>query len=1435
MSNYSVGFEITADVTQAVDAANKLIKEMTKAAEKADFGKTEIAGLPGTLEEASKNAQQAQKSFSTFAIEVNKVAKAQEELNKLNRQHSAQKGVKTRAERDMEDALARQEQYKGGKSKSARANYTQAVKDYDDAKTRAENADKAMAKLDADAEKIIAQATKAGERINDMATSAKTVLSTYGGWSEEVSKINSGVEGTAARQKDLATAIKETNTDFEEQEKAAKKAGDAFEKETARKSSTQAERIKEAEEELKGLSGLIDKILADNFGGPEKFTFTDFTKAKQDLTALKDIIAELHVPDEFAEDYNRIILALDKIARGERMLKKEAADAEKNPILPTQKIEDEAAAAEQQIYELAQRTSKVLSQMMDPNTFTLGDLKRREEELKSLKKAIEDIHVPKELDAEYQRLSEELLVVRAEISKFNKEVTSNDAPEEEVESLSSLITTLDSLNKEYLELRNSGQSVDEVMQQIADTTQKIDDRLAFDSSKQSVYELTRYVKDLGDGLRTLTNLNEPAGLDNMFTRITRDYEKAKRVLSGSKEELKTAFDITEATHKQDAELQKVINTLDAVEQKMQMTSGRAALSDLLQRLAELEAARKTLKDYGFPVAMESQLVRITSLITQTKNEINEYRKSSQAASKASTEMGSSGEKASKKVEQASRKMGKSFRGIGPSIKVVKDGFNSLHKSSDKIKKSFDSMARTMRSRLKHLITGITKYVLGFRSLFFLVRRLRKYVGEGIKNLAQFNDGNNLVNESITDMLSSLLFLKNAWAAAFSPIITFVRPILVSLIDRLAEVGNAVARFLSFLLGQEIAFNAVRVQAEDYAGALDAVGGSAGGASDKVKKLTDRLAAFDDLNVLGVDSDPNNGGSGGSGGSADAYKPDPNEMFTIVDPEKNGILQMLKDAWAKADFSEIGAQISNKIKEALQIINWSDLQSTAFKVGESFASFLNGVLGDPNLFTTIGNTLAQGLNTAIQGLSGFFKTYKPGSLATDISAFFKGLFGGKDEEGNPITGENGDILGIDWTTLGSTISSGISTALNEAATLLNTFPTDGLVSGISDLLKAIDWSTVFANLLIFLGSTFDFGAGLLNALAEQINNIDVSELDLTDLAEGFWNLLATVIVGSAKVTIAATNFAMALFSKILEAMVSLEKSEDDDWNTFWEGAFNEVGDNIILGLFNGISHALEGFAEWAAEHIGKPIVTWFEDAFDMHSPSKVSEQWGEWIIQGLLNGFTNFIADIKTKWNEIKIAIQNKVGEIKTKVSEAWQSMRETATEKFILMRTSIVNIFNQLKEAVKSPINGFLGIIESMVNKVIGGVNKVIDALNLLPDIKFTNPFTGTEYALGFSIPKLSEVTIPRLAQGAVIPPNREFMAVLGDQSHGTNIEAPLDTIKQAVAEVLANNNNQEVIDLLQQLITVVEHKNLTIGDKEIGKATARYNTQQMRLRGTSF
>lgn len=111
-----------------------------------------------------------------------------------------------------------------------------------------------------------------------------------------------------------------------------------------------------------------------------------------------------------------------------------------------------------------------------------------------------------------------------------------------------------------------------------------------------------------------------------------------------------------------------------------------------------------------------------------------------------------------------------------------------------------------------------------------------------------------------------------------------------------------------------------------------------------------------------------------------------------------------------------------------------------------------------------------------------------------------------------------------------------------------------------------------------------------------------------------------------------------------------------------------------------------------------------------------------------------------------------------------------------------------VKNIFKGAWNGIVSLLEGAVNLIIDGINWMISQLN---KVSFSVPdwvpaIGGKRF--GFNIPNVSRISIPRLARGAVIPPNREFMAVLGDQKSGTNVEAPLDTIKQALIEALAES-----------------------------------------------
>lgn len=109
-----------------------------------------------------------------------------------------------------------------------------------------------------------------------------------------------------------------------------------------------------------------------------------------------------------------------------------------------------------------------------------------------------------------------------------------------------------------------------------------------------------------------------------------------------------------------------------------------------------------------------------------------------------------------------------------------------------------------------------------------------------------------------------------------------------------------------------------------------------------------------------------------------------------------------------------------------------------------------------------------------------------------------------------------------------------------------------------------------------------------------------------------------------------------------------------------------------------------------------------------------------------------------------------------------------------------------VKKIFKGIWNSIVIVVESAINIMIKGINWLISKLNTIHfDIPDWIPIIGGK-SFGIHINPVAEVKLPRLATGAVIPPNREFLAVLGDQKSGTNIETPLATMIQAFKQALA-------------------------------------------------
>lgn len=182
---------------------------------------------------------------------------------------------------------------------------------------------------------------------------------------------------------------------------------------------------------------------------------------------------------------------------------------------------------------------------------------------------------------------------------------------------------------------------------------------------------------------------------------------------------------------------------------------------------------------------------------------------------------------------------------------------------------------------------------------------------------------------------------------------------------------------------------------------------------------------------------------------------------------------------------------------------------------------------------------------------------------------------------------------------------------------------------------------------------------------------------------------------------------------------------------------------------------------------------------------------------LLAGGVSLAAAIAPNWDFIRDKIKN----VWQKIKEFWNSYIApvfTAAWWLNLGKT----IMNGLISGIERGINWVLGGVSDMVNGITGILNKI-------PGVNIGRVNWGNVY-------------IPRLAQGAVIPANREFLAVLGDQKHGTNIEAPLDTIKQAVAEVLGQGSDRPITIIVQ------------MDGKEMFRQMVRENNSQVRMNGKS-
>ena len=391
-----------------------------------------------------------------------------------------------------------------------------------------------------------------------------------------------------------------------------------------------------------------------------------------------------------------------------------------------------------------------------------------------------------------------------------------------------------------------------------------------------------------------------------------------------------------------------------------------------------------------------------------------------------------------------------------------------------------------------------------------------------------------------------------------------------------------------------------------------------------------------------------------------------------------------------------------------------------------------------------------------------------------------------------------------------------------------------------------WNEGLSPLLTYLSGTF--APGVINAFSEAFAPI------VGGVASTAIYVLADLFTWACGIGTDAIN---GVLIPALDLLLQIWQDLMSGIKTAWDTYGQPLMDGVILAFQN-----LEDLATLLWETIVKPILQNLISVLQQLWSSHLKPLWDDILLlvasvaNCLLDLWNNLLAPV-AKWiiatfgpafaevfNAIADVVGVAVGAIADAIDLAVVVLRGLADFLSAVFRgnwdaawqaigNTVNTVWDKMTNAIKNAVNGIIGFINRMISAVVTGINAVINALNGLsfdlPDI-----FGGGH--VGFHISTLTAPQIPYLAQGAVIPANREFLAVLGDQSHGTNVEAPLDTIKQAVAEVMEDLQAgqmagfEAVVSVLREILSAVYGIELT--DEDVGRAVQRWQRKQLTATG---
>ena len=205
-------------------------------------------------------------------------------------------------------------------------------------------------------------------------------------------------------------------------------------------------------------------------------------------------------------------------------------------------------------------------------------------------------------------------------------------------------------------------------------------------------------------------------------------------------------------------------------------------------------------------------------------------------------------------------------------------------------------------------------------------------------------------------------------------------------------------------------------------------------------------------------------------------------------------------------------------------------------------------------------------------------------------------------------------------------------------------------------------------------------------------------------------------------------------------------------------------------------------------------------------------------------FSDMKPGAQQAWDGTKQVFSDAAGYFSATFRNAWDGVLAV----FSKTDTTFGGVVGSVVSSMKSVMNRLISGINEAIVEPFTGINSAFSKLKSFT-VNGVQPFKNLNFSV--SMPK-----IPLLASGAVLPANKPFLAMVGDQKHGTNVEAPLATIQQAVAEVMEDVLQADIaghnatVSVLRQILEAV--LGIRLDENTLGRAVARYSSNQAVITG---